>query len=73
MDERGLQPQVVRLKNGTTERVSVVLGVRDDATGQVEITSGIVAGDTVLVGAALGITVGARVKVSTPSDTSTQR
>lgn len=73
VDERGLQPQVVRLKNGATERVSVVLGVRDGATGQVEIMSGIAAGDTVLVGAALGITVGSRVKVSTPSDTLTQR
>ncbi len=73
LDERGLQPQVVRLRNGTTERVAVVLGVRDGATGQVEITSGLVAGDSVLVGAALGITIGSRVKVSTPSDTLTQR
>jgi hypothetical protein len=73
LDERGLQPQVVRLTNGTTERVAVVLGVRDGATGQVEITSGLVAGDSVLVGAALGITIGSRVKVSTPSDTLTQR
>lgn len=73
VDERGLQPQVVRLKNGATERVAVELGVRDGATGQVEITSGIAAGDTVLVGAALGITVGSRVKVSAPSDTSTPR
>jgi RND family efflux transporter MFP subunit len=73
LDERGLQPQVVRLKNGTTERVPVVLGARDGATSRVEITSGLAVGDTVLVGAALGITVGSRVKVSTPSDTSTQR
>lgn len=73
VDERGLQPQVVRLNNGATERVAVVLGVRDGATGQVEIKSGLAAGDTVLVGAALGITVGSRVKVSAPSDTSTQR
>jgi membrane fusion protein (multidrug efflux system) len=74
VDERGLQPQVVRLKNGTTERIAVTLGSRDGATGRVEITSGLASGDTVLVGAALGITVGSRVKVSTPSDTSsTQR
>lgn len=73
VDERGLQPQVIRLKGGVTERVAVQLGVRDGATDRVEITGGIAAGDTVLVGAALGITVGSRVKVSAPSDTSTQR
>lgn len=74
VDERGLQPQVVRLKNGMTERIAVTLGARDGATGRVEITDGLATGDTVLVGAALGITVGSRVKVSTPSDTSsTQR
>jgi RND family efflux transporter MFP subunit len=73
VDERGLQPQVIRLKGGVTERVAVQLGVRDGATDRVEILSGIAAGDTVLVGAALGITVGSRVQVSAPSDTSTQR
>jgi membrane fusion protein (multidrug efflux system) len=73
VDERGLTPQVVRLKNGVTERVAVTMGARDGASDRIEITSGIAAGDTVLVGAALGITVGSRVKVSTPSDTSTQR
>lgn len=73
VDERGLTPQVVRLKNGVTERVTVTMGARDGASDRIEITSGIAAGDTVLVGAALGITVGSRVKVSTPSDTSTQR
>jgi len=73
VDERGLQPQVVRLKSGVTERVPVQLGARDGSTGRVEITTGLAAGDTVLVGAALGITIGSRVKVSAPSDTSTQR
>ena len=73
VDERGLQPQVVRLKGGVTERVPVELGARDGISDRVEIRSGLAAGDTVLVGAALGITVGSRVKVSTPSDTSTQR
>lgn len=73
VDERGLQPQVVRLKSGVTERVPVQLGARDGSTGRIEITSGLAAGDTVLVGAALGVTIGTRVKVSAPSDTSTQR
>jgi hypothetical protein len=39
----------------------------------VEITVGLAAGDTVLVGAALGISAGTRLRVSTPSDNSPQR
>lgn len=73
VDERGLQPQVIRLKNGVTERVAVQVGARDAATDRIEISTGLAVGDTVLVGAALGITVGSRVKVSAPSDTTTQR
>jgi RND family efflux transporter MFP subunit len=73
VDERGLQPQVIRLKNGVTERVAVQIGARDAATDRIEISTGLAVGDTVLVGAALGITVGSRVKVSAPSDTTTQR
>jgi RND family efflux transporter MFP subunit len=73
VDERGLQPQVIRLKNGVTERVAVQIGARDAATDRIEISTGLAAGDTVLVGAALGITVGSRVKVGAPSDTTTQR
>jgi membrane fusion protein (multidrug efflux system) len=73
LDERGLQPQVIRLKNGVTERVVVQVGVRDAASARIEIIDGLMAGDTVLVGAALGVTVGSRVKVSAPSDTMPQR
>jgi hypothetical protein len=35
----------------------------------VEITAGVARGDTLLVGAALGITPGTPLKVSVPSDT----
>jgi RND family efflux transporter MFP subunit len=73
VDLRGLTPQVVRVRNGTAERVEVTLGARDDASDRIEITSGLAAGDTVLVGAALGISPGTRLRVSTPSDTSTRR
>jgi membrane fusion protein, multidrug efflux system len=73
VDLRGLTPQVVRVRNGLTERVEVTLGARDDASDRVEITSGLTAGDTLLVGAALGISPGTRLRVSTPSDTSTRR
>ncbi len=73
LDQRGLTPQVVRLKDGIVERVTVTVGARDEATDRVEIREGLVAGDTVLVGAALGVSVGSRVRVSSPSDTLTQR
>jgi RND family efflux transporter MFP subunit len=70
VDQRGLTPEVVRLRNGIVERVSVTLGARDAATESVEITAGLSAGDTVLVGAALGISPGTKLRVNTPSDTS---
>ena len=63
----------MRLKNGVIERVAVQIGARDAATDRIEIVDGLAAGDTVLVGAALGITIGSRVQVSAPSDTLTQR
>jgi RND family efflux transporter MFP subunit len=68
VDERGLRPTVVRLKNGKIEKVEVGLGIRDAAAETVEITSGLAPGDTVLLGAARGISPGTPVKVSSPTD-----
>jgi len=68
VDERGLRPAVVRLKNGKVEKVEVGLGIRDQAAETVEITSGLAPGDTVLLGAARGISPGTPVKVSSPND-----
>jgi RND family efflux transporter MFP subunit len=68
VDERGLRPTVVRLKNGKVEKVEVGLGIRDQAAETVEITSGLAPGDTVLLGAARGISPGTPVKVSSPND-----
>lgn len=73
LDLRGLTPEVVRLKNGVVERVAVTTGSRDEATERVEVLTGLAAGDTVLVGAALSISPGTKLTVSTPSDTSTRR
>jgi len=73
LDLRGLTPEVVRLKNGVVERVAVTLGSRDEATERVEVLTGLAAGDTVLVGAALSISPGTKLTVSTPSDTSNRR
>jgi RND family efflux transporter MFP subunit len=68
VDERGLRPTVVRLKGGKIEKVEVGLGIRDAAAETVEITNGVASGDTLLLGAARGISPGTPVKVSTPND-----
>ncbi|HKW12369.1 MAG TPA: efflux RND transporter periplasmic adaptor subunit [Gemmatimonadaceae bacterium] len=66
VDERGLRPSVVRLKNGRTEKTEIALGLRDAATETVEVTQGLTSGDTVLLGAARGISAGTPVRVSAP-------
>jgi RND family efflux transporter MFP subunit len=68
VDERGLRPMVVRLKNGKIEKVEVTLGIRDAGAETVEVMSGIAPGDTVLLGAARGISPGTPVRVSAPND-----
>lgn len=68
VDERGLRPSVVRLKNGRTEKTEVSLGLRDAATETDEVTQGVSAGDTVLLGAARGISAGTPIRVSAPND-----
>jgi hypothetical protein len=71
VDTRSNVPAVLRIKNGKVERVAVQLGLRDDAAERVEIASGVQVGDTLLLGAAQGITAGTIVRVSTPSDKAT--
>lgn len=68
VDQRGLKPTVTRLHDGKAEPVEVALGTRDEATERVELTSGVAAGDTLLVGAAAGITPGTPVRVSSGAD-----
>jgi RND family efflux transporter MFP subunit len=68
VDLRGLKPTVLRLKAGVAERVEVTLGVRDEDQERYEILSGVVLGDTLLAGAAQGITPGTAVRISVPSD-----
>jgi RND family efflux transporter MFP subunit len=64
VDQRGVKPLVTRLKNGKAEVVEVALGMRDEGSEMVEITKGLSAGDTLLIGTAEGITPGAPVKVA---------
>jgi RND family efflux transporter MFP subunit len=71
VDARSNIPAVFRIKGGKVERVPVQLGLRDDAAERIEIASGVQVGDTLLIGAAQGITPGTIVKVSSPSDKAT--
>jgi RND family efflux transporter MFP subunit len=66
VDESGLSPTVLRVKGGKTERVEVKIGLRDAALERIELTSGIAAGDTVLIGAATGVSPGAVIGVGGP-------
>jgi RND family efflux transporter MFP subunit len=54
---------VVKLRNGQVERQSVQLGVRDERTGEVEIVSGVRAGELLLAGPALEVAPGTPVEV----------
>jgi RND family efflux transporter MFP subunit len=63
VDVRSVRPTALRVKNGRAERVEVELGLEDEAGERVEIRSGLAAGDTVLLGAALGVTPGSQVLV----------
>ncbi|HZK77973.1 MAG TPA: efflux RND transporter periplasmic adaptor subunit [Gemmatimonadaceae bacterium] len=68
VDARSNVPAVFRIKGGKVQRVPVQLGLRDEGSEKIEIVSGVQAGDTLLLGAAQGITPGTIVKVSVPSD-----
>ena len=69
VDVTGIKPFVIRLKDGKVERVEVELGLRDEESERVEIKAGVTKGDTLLTGAARGISPGTPVRVSTPADT----
>ena len=67
VDERGVRPAVMRVKAGKVEKVEVTLGIRDQTTESIEIRSGVIPGDTVLLGAARGLSASTKVKVSVPT------
>jgi RND family efflux transporter MFP subunit len=68
VDQRGVTPTVVRVKNGRAEKVQVELGLADEGTERVEIRRGVQAGDTLLLGQAQGISPNTPVRVSTVRD-----
>jgi RND family efflux transporter MFP subunit len=63
VNTRDAAPWVLRVANGKTEQVTVGLGLRDDRTERVQLTSGVNDGDVLLRGAAQGITPGTPVDV----------
>jgi membrane fusion protein, multidrug efflux system len=68
IDQRSSVPSVMRIKQGKVERVPVQLGLRDEGAERIQITAGVQAGDTLLLGAAQGISSGTVIKVSAPTD-----
>jgi hypothetical protein len=67
VDVRGSSPFVMRVKQGKAEKVQVQVGLTDKSSETIEILSGLQAGDTLLLGAAQGITPGTAVRVSAPA------
>jgi len=67
VDVRGSIPSVIRVRQGKAEKVPVKIGLTDKTSETIEVLSGIQPGDTLLMGAAMGITPGTPVKISAPS------
>jgi membrane fusion protein, multidrug efflux system len=72
LDQTGTTPAVMRIRNGTVEKLDVQVGILDAATERVELTAGVAVGDTLLLGAARSITPNTPVKV-TPRDAAAER
>lgn len=66
VDTRLQRPAVARIKDGKVTRVDVTLGMRDPTAETIQIVNGVSAGDTLLVGAAQGITAGTPIRVQSP-------
>lgn len=71
VDVRGTSPWVMRVKGGKAEKVTIQVGLSDKTSETIEVLAGLSAGDTLLVGAAQGITPGTPVKVSLPATPAT--
>lgn len=63
VDLNGQSPTVLRVRAGVVELVPVEVGIRDDRSERIAIVAGVEAGDTLLVGAALGMTAGTPVRI----------
>lgn len=63
LDLRGTAPVVTVVRQGRIAAVRPQLGIRDEARERAQVLEGLVAGDTVLVGAARGMAPGTAVRV----------
>ncbi|MDZ4673641.1 MAG: efflux RND transporter periplasmic adaptor subunit [Gemmatimonadota bacterium] len=63
LDLRGAAPVLTVLRAGRTVSLPASLGLRDEALEMVEITAGLVEGDTVLLGSVRGTAAGTLVRV----------
>ena len=63
VNRSGTIPWVLRLRNGTVDRVDVTVGLRDEQTERVEIVSGVQTGDQLLIGASQGMSPGTPVRL----------
>ena len=70
IDQRGTAPSVMRVRGGKVENVQVRIGVNDKALETTEVLTGLSAGDTLLIGAAQGITPGTPVRITSPATNS---
>lgn len=68
IDQRGITPVVYRVKGGFVEKVPVTLGIHDQQSERMQLTSGVAAGDTLLTGAAQGVTPGTPVSIGKLKD-----
>jgi membrane fusion protein (multidrug efflux system) len=67
VDVRGSIPSVMRVKQGKAEKIQIQIGLTDKTSETIEVLSGLQAGDTLLLGAAQGITPGTIVRISAPT------
>jgi len=67
VDVRSSIPSVMRVKQGKVEKVQVKIGLTDKTSETIEVLSGLQPGDTLLMGAAMGITPGTPVRISAPT------
>jgi multidrug efflux pump subunit AcrA (membrane-fusion protein) len=66
VDVRGSAPFVMRVRQGKVEKIQIQTGLTDKSSESIEVLSGLQAGDTLLLGAAQGITPGTAVRVTAP-------
>lgn len=67
VDVRGSIPFVLRVRQGKAEKVPVQIGLTDKTSETIEVLSGLQPGDTLLLGAAQGITPGTLIRISAPT------